>query len=94
MEKTLSVGDLVESIAGRDKGRIFLTVSIDNGYALIVDGRKRKVLSPKRKKLKHLKKVLTASEKQLAERIQNGESVGNERVYRAIKAKTEKIQED
>ena len=94
MEKTLSVGDLVISTAGKDKDGMFLVVAVDGEYAKIVDGRKRKVLSPKRKKLKHLKKVLAVGEKDLAERIQNGESVGNESVYRAIKAKQEKIQED
>ncbi|NLN15377.1 MAG: hypothetical protein GX185_07240 [Tissierellia bacterium] len=51
----LSVGQVVMSKAGRDKGRIFLILDIiDDSYVSIVDGKYRKLENPKRKKIKHL----------------------------------------
>lgn len=51
----LEVGDIVESLAGHDKGKLHLTVSLNESYAEIVDGKLRKLEAPKKKKLKHLK---------------------------------------
>ena len=53
------LGQLVVSLAGRDKGCVCAVVgkSEDEGYVLIADGRIRKVETPKKKKLKHLKPI-------------------------------------
>lgn len=90
MKEPISFGDLVISIAGRDKGERFLVIDVKDGYANIVNGRTRKVNKPKKKKIKHLEKVLGARV-DLAQKIQNGEPVGNERVYRAVRAEKEKV---
>ena len=90
MKELVCVGDVVESIAGRDRGETLLVIKVDGKYALTVNGRARKVLSPKRKNIKHLKKVSSAKLSLIAERILNGEAVGNERVYQAVKAEKEK----
>ncbi|MDR7857649.1 KOW domain-containing RNA-binding protein [Tissierella sp.] len=51
----ISIGQVVKSRAGRDKGRIFLVINIiDEKNVLIVDGDLRKLDNPKQKKLKHL----------------------------------------
>ena len=92
MKEKFSVGNVVKSVAGRDKGRSYLVVGVDENKLLVVDGRARKVNNPKRKNEKHLSMVSIASV-DLAIRIQNGESVGNKKVYRVIKAENKK-QED
>lgn len=53
------LGHFVVSLAGRDKGCICAVVgnAEDEGYVLIADGKVRKVESPKKKKLKHLKPI-------------------------------------
>jgi len=53
------LGQLVVSLAGRDKGCICAVVGIseDEGYVFIADGKLRKVELPKKKKLKHLKPI-------------------------------------
>lgn len=53
------LGQLVVSLAGRDKGLICTVVgnTDDEGYVLIADGRIRKVEAPKKKKLKHVKPI-------------------------------------
>jgi ribosomal protein L14E/L6E/L27E len=53
------LGQLVVSLAGRDKGCICAVVGEpdDEGFVLIADGKVRKVEKPKKKKLKHLKPI-------------------------------------
>lgn len=89
----LSVGEIVQSLAGRDKSRFFVITSLDGEYATLIDGKKRKMSNPKRKKLKHIKKISSVSE-ELTEHILSGNPIGNERIAKAIKTATEKIQED
>ena len=43
---TVRAGELVRSLAGRDKGRYFVAVSVHGGRVMIADGRKRKLSSP------------------------------------------------
>ena len=47
-------GLVVRSAAGRDKGGLFTVVEVDGDYAMICDGRHRRLEHPKRKKWKHL----------------------------------------
>ena len=51
----LSIGQIVKSRAGRDRGGVFLVYEIvDSEYVLLVDGKLRKIDNPKKKKQKHL----------------------------------------
>ena len=47
----LTKGLVVRALAGRDMGNFFVVLSVDGGYALIADGKRRKLASPKRKNL-------------------------------------------
>ena len=49
-----SVGQIVKATAGRDKEGFFIIKEIDGKFAYIVNGKQRKVDSPKKKKLIHL----------------------------------------
>lgn len=52
------VGDIVLSLAGRDKKRLFAVVGIPaENYVYISDGKSRKAASPKKKKVKHIKLI-------------------------------------
>jgi len=53
--RTMEKGRVVLSIAGRDAGRLFLILSVEGDFALIADGKVRRLEAPKRKRLKHLK---------------------------------------
>lgn len=51
----ITIGQVVKSKAGRDKGRVFLVLKIiDDKHVLIVNGDLRKLDNPKQKKVKHL----------------------------------------
>ena len=47
-------GSIVRALAGRDKGGYFVVLALEGDFAYIADGRRRRVQSPKRKKLRHL----------------------------------------
>ena len=53
-------GSVVRAKAGRDKDKFFVVLQTDGEYALIADGRRRRVEHPKRKKHKHLAPTNTA----------------------------------
>ncbi len=57
MNGILDVGQVVFSKSGRDKGRPFIVISIEEEYAYLADGKLRKVDTPKRKKYKHIQKT-------------------------------------
>lgn len=73
LSESISIGQIVKSKAGRDKGRIFLVYKvIDNQNVLIVDGDLRKLDNPKKKKIKHLiiyNTILPELEVKLASKI-------------------------
>lgn len=55
LSNNLSVGQVVRSTSGKEKGRLFFVVKVvDSNYVLIADGKKRKLGKPKLKKVKHL----------------------------------------
>lgn len=47
-------GSIVKAKAGRDKDMFFVVVKLQDEYAYIANGRRRKVDAPKKKKLIHL----------------------------------------
>lgn len=53
----ITVGTIVFSKAGRDKGNILLTVAVSDNFAYVCDGNLRKVEKPKKKKLIHLQRT-------------------------------------
>ena len=54
----LSKSDVVLSLTGRDQGMLFFVVDTDGVYVSLVNGKERKLENPKRKKAKHVRKVL------------------------------------
>jgi len=51
----LEIGQVVFALAGRDKGRYFVVLRCDGAYALLSDGKTRRLEKPKRKKMIHLR---------------------------------------
>lgn len=75
----VNVGDVVMSTKGRDINSLYIVCGVENDYALLVDGRGKTILNPKKKKFKHftltgqnvdsLKKKFLANEKVLDSEI-------------------------
>jgi len=71
------IGQFVVSKAGRDKEKIFITIDKQGSdYLLLVDGDLRKIESPKKKKVKHVRPLETVSV-DLQKKISEGKKVTN-----------------
>ena len=79
----ISKSDIVISLAGHDKGKLFFVIDTDGVYVTLVDGKQRRVEKPKRKKLIHVRKVLRSDSK-LTEKIRTGEHLLNTELRREL----------
>ena len=79
----ISISDVVLSTAGRDRGQLFYCVGTDAQFVLLADGKGRTLEKPKRKKRKHVQKVLRA-ETRVADKIRNGDKVLNSELRRDL----------
>ena len=79
----ITVSDVVVSRAGRDQGQWFYVIDADDTYLFLVNGRERPVDKPKRKKRKHVEKVLR-SETRVAAKLKCGDKVLNGELRRDL----------
>lgn len=56
------IGMIAKSNAGHDSGKFHVITALDGDFAYICDGKERKLSSPKKKRLKHLKFTNTVIE--------------------------------
>lgn len=75
--------DIVVSINGRDKGKRFFVIDRDEAYALLCDGKTRRIEKPKRKKIKHIR-LDSTSDSRAAQKIRNGDKLTNSEIRRSI----------
>ena len=73
------LGDVVRSKNGRFKGEFFVVVGIEDDFAFLVNGKQRKMDSPKKKKIKHLEMGIGNSS-HISEKLANGLKVTNNEV--------------
>lgn len=64
--KGMTVGSVVQSLAGHDYGRLAVVITLQPPFAHIVDGRHRPAAKPKVKRLSHLRLVAQAGKEELA----------------------------
>ena len=79
----ISKSDIVISLAGRDKDKLFYVIDTEDNYVFTADGKGRKLENPKRKKLKHVRRV-TRTETRVATKILNGDKVLNSELRRDL----------
>lgn len=83
--KDISIGQLVYTKCGRDKGRPFIVVNLaaaEEDYVFLVDGELRPVAKPKKKKIKHLQPTNTV----IAAVAEQGERLTDSDIKKLIKA--------
>ena len=73
------LGDVVRSKNGRFKGEFFVVVALEGDYVSLVNGKQRKMDSPKKKKVKHLELGIGHSN-HIGEKLENGLKVTNNEV--------------
>ena len=79
----IHISDVVVSTAGNDKGELFYVIDEDEVFLMLANGKDRTLDKPKRKKRKHIQKVLR-SETRVAEKLRNGDKVLNSELRRDL----------
>ena len=79
----INISDVVVSTAGRDEGEWFYVIGEDHEYLMLANGKDRPLDKPKRKKRKHVEKVLR-SETRVAEKLRLGDKVLNGELRRDL----------
>ena len=79
----INISDVVVSTAGRDSGEWFYVIAEDPIYLYLANGKDRSLDKPKRKKRKHVQKVLR-SETRVAVKLKNGDKVLNGELRRDL----------
>ena len=79
----IQISDVVISVRGRDQGEIFYVVGREEEFLLLANGKNRTLEEPKRKKQKHVEKVLR-SETRVAAKLLSGDKVLNGELRRDL----------
>ena len=79
----LRISDVVVSTAGRDRDQLFYVIGTEGVYTLLANGKDRTLEKPKRKKVKHVSKVLRA-ETRVAAKLIAGDKVLNSELRRDL----------
>ena len=79
----IQISDVVRATAGRETGKLFYVVDVDDVYLSLVNGKDRTLEKPKRKKQRHVEKVLR-SETRVAEKLRLGDKVLNSELRRDL----------
>ena len=78
-----NISDVVISTAGRDQGELFYVIGTDPVFLFLANGKDRTLDKPKRKKRRHIQKVLR-SETRVAEKLRLGDKVLNSELRRDL----------
>ena len=79
----INISDVVMTTAGRDAGHWFYVIDADPVFLFLANGKDRTLEKPKRKKSKHVKKVLRA-ETRVAQKLSSGDKVLNSELRRDL----------
>ena len=77
------ISDVVVSTAGHDQGKLFYVIGTDPVFLTLANGKDRTLEKPKRKKRKHVQKVLR-SETRVADKLRRGDKVLNGELRRDL----------
>jgi len=89
MNEQLSIGSVVISKCGRDKGRYFIVLKSEGGYVYLTDGAMRKLVSPKKKKTKHIA-ITNDILENIADKLKTGKKVFDGEVKSALRIYNQK----
>ena len=79
-------GYMALSLAGHDRGKLYLIVGEEKEYVYLADGKGRSCKNPKKKNKKHIQVVKKYENPAVAERLRRGESIDVSIIVQEVKA--------
>ena len=89
----IMISDVVISTTGRDRGQWFYVINEEPQFLYLANGKDRTLDKPKRKKRKHIQKVLR-SETRVAEKLRTDDKVLNGELRRDLASLSRDMQSD
>ena len=86
-----TVGQVVYSKCGHDKGKAFIVTEIEEDFLYLTDGKSRKMDKPKKKKTKHVQ-ITNYYDDELKTKIENGEYLLDADFVKALKKYSDRKQ--
>ena len=86
--RELEYGMFARSLAGHDKGRLYIVLEAEEESVILADGKRRTLANPKKKKRKHVQPDFSKAEL-LEELRRKGRTVRDEDIRIALKNKEE-----
>ena len=86
MAEQMQKGMFARSLAGHDKGELYMVLHDDGTFVYLVNGRNRKLDRPKKKKKMHIQPDHQVA-RILTERTATGQEIRDEDIRKAIKDK-------
>lgn len=84
------LGMFAVSMAGHDKGRMYLIVKEEGDMVYLADGKSRTQENPKKKKKKHMQVIKKDIDQMLMQKLINKQTLYNEEIKHAIKIRANK----
>ena len=89
---TSHIAEYVYMLNGRDAGKCFIAVSLEDNLLYVCNGKNRKVTTPKRKNPKHLR-FTGVRDEELLKKLSDGLEITNKEVRKSVRRYQEDIQE-
>ena len=80
------IGWIVRSEAGHDTGDVLCVVAVRDDRLLLADGKRRKLVAPKRKKLRHVSVLERGFDHEVIRKLQNSQTVSDRELRSALAA--------
>lgn len=91
MNVKIQPGEIVYANAGRDKGKYYIVLSLEDEFLYLCNGKSRKLENLKRKKAKHV--CLTGVKAcSVAERLASGQQITDKQIREAISEVKKKLE--
>ena len=87
----IMISDVVVSTTGRDRGQWFYVINEEPQFLYLANGKDRTLDKPKRKSLRHVRKVLR-SETRVAQKLASGDKVLNSELRRDLAFHADQMQ--
>lgn len=85
------IGMFAFSLAGHDKGQLYIIIREEGEYVYVADGRLKSIENPKRKNKKHIQIMKKDVDAEILSKLQTKQLLYNEEIKRAIKVKEKSI---
>mgnify|MGYP005797037901 FL=1 len=88
----LQTGMYARSLAGHDKGKLYIIIALDENYVYLADGKQRTIDHPKKKRFRHIQPDCHVDSR-IQEKLNSSRKLRDEEIKRAIKLKEAQKQE-